>query len=191
MINLLPKKKQNQMQPNYHPKQIGIFVGITILVFSVCFCLGYLGYKVSLNEARLEQLDLEMKCYNTSFRKVENFESLLERIQDQNKLKQTVYAGYLAPLNALNTLIKAKPDLVWFERIQLHGMEGMFSVTGGADNYIALAGFIGKLEQDEVSFGGLKPEQATMRRNSAGREYVQFKISGILVRKDEKSVQNN
>jgi hypothetical protein len=190
MINLLPKK-QNQTQPNYHSKQIGVLAGITILVFSICFCLGYLGYKVSLNEARLEQLDLEMKCYNTSYRKVENFESLLGRIQDQNKLKQTVYAGYLAPLNALNTLIKAKSNLIWFERIQLHGMDGMFSVTGGADNYKALAGFIGKLEQDEASFGGLKPEQAIMRRNSAGREYVQFKISGILVRKDEKSVQNN
>jgi hypothetical protein len=190
MINLMPKEKQSQLQTNSPVKMIGVFTLISIMIFSVCFYLGYLCYKISLNKNRLEQLNLEMKCYTTSYSKVRYFETMLERIKDKNSLKNKVYAGYLTPLNALNSLIQLKPDLIWFDRIQFNGMDGSFSINGGANNYKNLAAFIGRLEQDEFSFRELKPEQITMHRNSAGREYVQFKISGILIRKGEKSVEN-
>jgi Fimbrial assembly protein (PilN). len=190
MINLMPKENQSQTQPNTH-KKIGLLVGIAVIVFSACFYLGYLYYKISVNEAKLEQIDLEINSYSTSYRKVKNFESLLQRIVDKNNLKQIVAANYIVPLNALNILIHSKPDSIWFERIQFSGMDGSFVVSGGATNYAALTNFIGQLEQDKLSFNQIKPEQTIIHQNSTGSGYAQFKISGILVRKGEMRVQNN
>jgi hypothetical protein len=191
MINLLPKEKQSKPQVNSIPNNIVVLVGLAIIIFSLCFYMGYLYYDITLHETELEQINFEMKCYSTPYRKVKNLETELNRIQDKISLKQNVDADYLIPLNALTSLIQLKPELNWFERIEFNALDGGFTVTGGAINYKALAEFIGKLEQDKASFTQIKPEQAMVYDNWAGREYVQFKISGILVKRSGTGVQDN
>jgi hypothetical protein len=190
-INLLPKEKQSQSPINFNSNRVGIVAGMTIIVFGLCFYLGYLYYTITAHEARLKQLNIETKYYSTQYQKVKNMEIALNRLRDKNSLKQAVYASYLVPLNVLTTLIQSKPDLIWFEGIEFNGIGGSFILTGGATNYQALTGFIGQLEQDKAAFAQLKPEQATIYDNSAGREYIKFKISGTLAKRSETSGQNN
>ena len=190
MINLLPKENKNGTGRNRHLNlQIVIMVAaIACVVFSLGFYWGYLNHQVSLQEAKLAELQLEMKCYSTSFQKIRNMESILERLQNKEHLKQTVLSGYLPPLNALNSLIQFKTDSVWFERVQLSAESGNFAVTGGATNYKTWAAFIGELEQNKDAFRELKPEWANIHGNSTGRQYVQFKISGVLAKRGEQNV---
>ncbi len=190
MINLLPKENKSGIGRNRHSNlQILVMVAvIACLVFSLGFYWGYLNHQVSLQEAKLAELQLEMKCYSTPFQKIRDMESVLERLQNKEHLKQTVLEGYLPPLHALNSLIQLKTTSVWFERMQLSAESGNFAVTGGATNYRTWAAFIGELEQDKDAFLELKPEWANIRGNSTGREYVQFKISGVLAKRGEPNV---
>ncbi|HBF37270.1 MAG TPA: hypothetical protein DDW50_08105 [Firmicutes bacterium] len=193
MINLLPKENKNGPMhiQHFRIKRVLAVVVISLAVFILSFYWGYLYHLISLHEARLDQLQLEMKCYTTPYQKIQNMESSLQQIHDREDLKQTVFSGYLAPLNALNTLIQLKTSSIWFERVQFNGFDGNFTVTGGATNYKTLAAFIGQLEQDKTAFRELKPEQATIHDISSGREYVQFKISGILAKRGEQGVQEH
>lgn len=190
MINLLPKENKNGIGRNRHLNlQILVMVAaIACVVFSLGFYWGYLNHQVSLQEAKLAELQLEMKCYSTPFQKIRDMESVLERLQNKEQLKQTVLAGYLPPLNALNSLIQLKTDSIWFERVQLSAESGNFAVTGGATNYRTWAAFIGELERNKDAFLELKPEWANIHGNSTGREYVQFKISGVLAKRGEPNV---
>jgi Tfp pilus assembly protein PilN len=193
MINLLPKENKNGTGSNRH-FNLQIMLAITAVacvVFSLGFYWGYLYHQVSIQEAKLEELQLEMKCYSTPYQKIRNMESILEQLRNKENLKRTVFAGYLPPLSALNTLIQFKTASIWFERVQFSGMNGSFIVTGGATNYKTWAAFIGELEQNKDAFQELKPEQATIHDSSAGREYVQFKISGVLSKRGEQNVQEH
>jgi hypothetical protein len=189
-INLLPKEKLSHSHANFNYNRIPILVGITIMVFGLCFYLGYLNKIIADHEARLNQLNIETKYYNTPYQKVKNIENAIKQLDDKNNLKQTIYANYLVPLNVLTNLIQSKPDLIWFEGIEFNGVGWSFFLTGGAANYKVLAGFIGQLEQDKSAFALIKPEQATTYDNSAGREYIKFKISGTLAKRSETSGQN-
>jgi hypothetical protein len=100
MINLLPKEKKSQSQVRFNPNRVAILAGIIILVFGLCFYAGYLYYELTYSEARLEQLNIEMKCYTTPYRKVNLIEVSLHQLQSKNDLKQVVYENYLIPLNA-------------------------------------------------------------------------------------------
>jgi hypothetical protein len=191
MINLLPKEKKNQPQARHNFNRIIVLTVIIIFVLGLCFFGGYLYYELTNNQAKLEQLNIEMKCYTTPNRKVKNIEVSLNQLQTKNDLKQAVYKNYLNPLTALTTLIQLKPNLIWFERIEFNSIDGGFTITGGAINYQALTGYIGQFEQDKAAFSQIKPEQAIVYDNAAGREYIQFKISGILAKRSEMSVQNN
>ncbi len=193
MINLLPKESKNGSDRNRHfsLKITLALVAIACAVFGLGFYWGYLYHQVSLQEAKLEELQLEMKCYSTPYQKIQNMESLLEQLRDKEDLKQTVFGSYLPPLKALNTLIQFKTASIWFERVQFNGLNGSFAVTGGATNYKTWAGFIGELEQDKDAFEELKPEQATIHDSSSGRKYVQFKISGVLAKRGEQNVQKH
>lgn len=183
-INLLPMNEKT-VRRRSNPQMIWIIVVAVIMVFSSCFYLGYLLKKIAANEAKLAKLDTEAKCYSTLYRKAKNIEEKLGQFNHKNELKKAIDSSYLPPLNALETLIQLKPELIWFEQIDFDSIDGNFTLTGGAINYKVLAGFIGKLEQDKIFFRQVKPENATLSVNTAGREYVQFKISGILIRRSE------
>jgi Tfp pilus assembly protein PilN len=186
MINLLPEESQSQPRANFTLIRIGLLIISVIFVFSICCYLGYLVYQNSRAEIRLERINTELKSYSTSYREITNLETNLQRLRDNNNLKQKVSADYLAPLKVLNTLIETKPDMIWFEKIGFNGVNGSFAVTGGAINYKAFANFLGDLEQNKATFSQLKPEQATK-----GRDYIYFKISGILVKRGVTGVQTN
>ncbi|HBE76756.1 MAG TPA: hypothetical protein DDW65_03080 [Firmicutes bacterium] len=186
MINLLPEESQNQPRTKFNPKRVGFWVMSAILVFGVCCYFGYVAYGNSQAEIRLERLNSELKSYNTSYQKIIQLETTLQRLRDKNNLKQKVYADYLVPLKVLNTLIETKPDMIWFERIGFNGVNGSFYVNGGAINYKAFANFLGDLERNKATFSQLKPEQAIK-----GRDYIHFKISGILVKRGVTGVQTN
>ena len=194
MINLLPK--ENNLGPtmkthHFRFNTILFVVIIALVVFSLGFYWGYLYHQISIQETKLAQLQLEMKCYSTSYRKIQNMESALQQFRDKDNFKQVVLAEYMDPLKALNTLIQLKTASIWFERVQFNGLDGSFAVTGGSTNYKTLASFIGQLEQSKDAFRELKPEQATIHAGSSGREYVQFKISGALSNRGEQSAEKH
>ncbi len=187
-INLLPrenretsKKVQSKVSPKSRSIYIGIFAIAAPLVFGISFLAGYLYHQFSVNEAYLKQLQMEINIYSTSYRKVQELETVLNKIKNKEALSRKVAADYIPPLQSLKILTGIKPESVWFEQIDFNGSDGAFILTGGAVNQNIMKKFTENIKQVDY-IAGVQSKIFSAKYPVSGKSYLRFRINGVLAK---------
>lgn len=183
-INLLPKENK---KPSKKFKWKGLLLSLLVICPVFCFCLylGYLRYfQIYDNEVLLSQINLEIETYQKSYDydKVKKLEVGLEQNNYKTTVKARINEEFYPLLEPLKAFLGVKRKLAWFDTIELTG-NGGFKLTGGVPNYKSLAFLVSEFERNNNCFSQVKPEDAVIIKEKSGKEYVQFKITGILVKR--------
>lgn len=179
-INLLPKEKKSKPKIKWS-KLLFSFI-IILFISGFVFYLGLMQYEILDNEVLLNAMKLEVESYKTSesYKKVENLEAGLKKLQSKSAIKNEINEQFFPPMNLLN-LIQVKPEGISFQSIQYNG-DGSFKLAGGAANYQNVALLLSEFEKNKAR---VKPEDVTMTSNKNNKkEYVEFQLSGTLTKKE-------